>query len=310
MSTSSDSSTESQSYDRLIQVAAGSITAVASALGVLGVGGGVAISLLRNSPEATLTGVSLAAAAVLIGTGSAFTKSKAVLDHWRRVSGALLTLGCLFIAWTWFLVGRAYTTAAARSNFERWAWWGFVVTWILATVGLAFMAWPIRRSLEIRSALVVTALAAFGSTVLGLVVLAATVSRSSARPAVAVTIDLLEKPPGAISVSGNLTASGLSNDEGYELIVSLRDRENGNGNNVVLFQTVVGPGLDGNLSYSFKIATPGNNVERWLAVSARLSGGQIEAERASAACESVQKATSPPFGTTCAIIALPKLLPP
>jgi len=172
------------------------------------------------------------------------------------------------------------------------------------------MAWRIRRSLEIRSALVVTALAAFGSTVLGLVVLAATVSRSSARPAVAVTIDLLEKPPGAISVSGNLTASGLSNDEGYELIVSLRDRENGNGNNVVLFQTVVGPGLDGNLSYSFKIATPGNNVERWLAVSARLSGGQIEAERASAACESVQKATSPPFGTTCAIIALPKLLPP
>lgn len=123
MSPSSDAANESQSYDRLIQVAAGSITAAASALGVLGVGTGVTISSFRNSPEDTLTGVSLAAVAVLIGMGSAFAKSKAVLDHWRRVSGVFLTFGCLFIAWTWFLVGRAYTAAAALSNFERWAWW-------------------------------------------------------------------------------------------------------------------------------------------------------------------------------------------
>jgi hypothetical protein len=305
MSTVNSASTETPGYDRLIQVAAGSITAAASALGVLGVGAGVALSLLRNAPEATLTGVSLAGTAVLAGMGSALTRSEAVLASRRRLSAALVAASCLFVSWTWLLVGWAYTTVAARSNFERAAWWGFVTTWIVATAGLGYVGWRSRYTLQMRTALVIGALVAFGSAVLALAVLAATASRASGNPVIAVKTDPLDQPPGALALTATVTAEGLSTHEQSQIVVTLADNPDGSGNRNVLFQTAVAPSSDGTVDYTFTIAAPGGAEDQWLVASAISRGPRVDSEDASAACERVETGESPPFGTACVIVRVP-----
>lgn len=77
-------------YDRLINVAAGSVTVVAGTLGALGVTASVATALLRNAPAATLTATclgGLGGLGVLMGIVSAFVPSDATLDdhlRWTR----------------------------------------------------------------------------------------------------------------------------------------------------------------------------------------------------------------------------------
>jgi hypothetical protein len=309
LSMASDEPSDTQSYDRLIQVAAGSITAAASALGVLGVGAGVAISLLRNWPAATLTAVSLAAVAVLAGITSAFTKPDLVLQNYLRASGIVLLLSVAFVAWTWLIVGRAYTTGAARTGFESRVWWLFALVWITATAGLAWFAWHKGRVWQVRAVLVVGALVLFGSAILGLVVLAATASRSSARPAIAATIEPLEKPTGFVSLSGTVTAAGLSADDRYEIIVTLLDERVQASNAGELFHTFAGPAADGSLDYKFKVTFPGQSALPWIAVTARLSGGRLSTKNPLSSCSANGAGTPPPFGTTCVLLKIPKAVP-
>jgi hypothetical protein len=293
---------EAQGYDRLIQVVAGSITAAASALGVLGIGAGVAISLLRNWPAATLTGVSLAAVAVLAGITSAFAKSDAVLGEHRTGSFLALTLGFVLASGNWLLVGRAYTTGAARSSFERTSWWGFVAAWIIGTLALAILAWSSQDKLSVRAVLVVGALVLFGSAILGLVVLAASASRSTARPAIAASVVPLEKPAGFVSLTSTVTAAGLSGDDRYEVVVML-PAQSKSGKTVELFRTFAGPSADGTLDYKFTVAFHGEPGHPLVVVTARLSGGRLATNPPM--CSMDQTHTPPPFGSTCVLVTVP-----
>jgi hypothetical protein len=103
MSTTDNQPRNAPGYEGQIQLVAGSITAAAGALVMLGIGAGVSFSLLRNSPEATLTGVSLAA--ILAGITFAFTKPEAALKDYSKRAAVGLVLVVILVALTWYLDG-------------------------------------------------------------------------------------------------------------------------------------------------------------------------------------------------------------
>jgi hypothetical protein len=218
-------------YQWVVNVAAGVVTLSAGVLGVFGITGGVAVSLLRNAPAAVATASLAAGVAVLLGVASAFISPELTQRNQPRTTKRITILTAVLVVAALVTTGKDFASLAAPSLVARVLWWLF-----LALIG-ALMLWGARvivkgasaapppsrdrrhdldkvpgdlldgqgQGYRLKTLAILTSLAVFGVSVLCVVVLASGVSRAASRPAVSVTLDF--KPAAANAATG--TSRGI-----------------------------------------------------------------------------------------------------
>ncbi|MBP2704237.1 hypothetical protein JOL79_10485 [Microbispora sp. RL4-1S] len=284
-----------------MNVVAGSVTVAAGVLGVSGVTAGVATALLRNITEATLTATVIAGAGVLVGLVSAFVPRERTFAGHPRMLRAGLVAATGLVVWMWAIIGWSFVDNAGRSPSGSTGWVAFLAAIALSAVALAVVAgrhpqWPVGPVLT------VGALYVFGSAVLGLVVLTATVLRTTARPTITTTTRASGE--SAVSMTATVSASGLSSRERYEIAAQLLDREMAPTRVDTRFRTYAGPDALGNLTYTFSIEIPRAAGATWVVVGAALVQEGSKAPSPAGACGLSTGQRLPVSGVTCTLIHL------
>jgi hypothetical protein len=292
-------------YDRLLNVAAGATTVAASVLGVFGIGTGIATALLRNNAEAMLTTTCVGAVGVLTGIVSAMVRTRATIGQQQRAVriGALAAI--VLLAAMWGLVGAAYAANGATTQANIVGWWLFLGGIVVAS---ALLAWWLTRlaPLQMRNGLALAGLFLFGSAVVAVVVLAAASLRTTARPVIATEIAPIEAPAGYVTLTGTVTATGLSNGERYEIVVHLLDDLSNPTDPPQLLRTFAGPGADGNMTYKFTVTFAPEPDRPWIGVTARLADERPPRSASSSSC-GIDERSLPEPGVTCAVNRVPQL---
>jgi hypothetical protein len=305
---------ETTDYQWVVNVAAGAVTLSAGVLGVFGITGGVAVSLLRNAPPAVATASLAAGVAVLLGVASAFISPELKQCNYARTTKRATQLTALLVVAVLVTTGKDFTALAAPSLVARVGWWVF-----LALIGV-LMLWGAREIVKgqdyrLKTVAILTSLAVFGVSVLCVVVLASAVSRAASRPAVSVTLDFKPAtanaataiPPAATSPQGSFVlhvtvkSLGMPSDERYLVAVDRVDRPMKATHVREVYRTYVGPDAGGNVQYAFSIPLPVDKVVPWLGVSATLQHAGEPPTAPKDHC-GVEKAGSHVSGSTCALV--------
>jgi len=307
-------------YQWVVNVAAGVVTLSAGVLGVFGITGGVAVSLLRNAPAAVATASLAAGVAVLLGVASAFISPKLKQCEQPRTAKRITILTALLVVATLVTTGKDFTSLAAPSLVARVTWWFF-----LALIG-ALMLYGARdvirgHDYRLKTVAILASLAVFGVSVLCVVVLASGVSRAASRPAVLVTLDFKPAiasgargtatsaaPPAATSPQGSFVlhvtvkSLGMPSDERFLIVVDRVDLPVNATQVKEVYLTYVGPDASGNVQYTFSIPFAVDKVVPWLGVSATLQhAGEPPTNPTGDPC-GVEKGGSRPSGSTCALV--------
>ena len=296
-----DTPSDGQSYGQVINIVAGSVTVAAGVLGVSGVTAGVATALLRNVTEAALTATVMAGAAVLVGIISVFIPKDVTLARRRRTAITGLILVTVLLIVMWVTIAWAFIVNASSSGLNSIGWAAFLAAIALSSVPMAAVVarhlhWPVVPVLT------VGALYVFGAAVLGLVVLAATVLRTTARP----TITTSTKTIGDASatLTATVTAVGLSVGERYEITAELLDKEVDPQYVDTRFRTYAGPDGLGNLNYTFSVELPQHGTGRWVGISALLRQEGSPDIPIADKCGLAANRRLPPEGATCTLVRL------
>jgi hypothetical protein len=283
-------------------------------LGVFGITGGVAVSLLRNAPAAVVTASLAAGVAVLLGVASAFISPKLTQRKQPRTPAKrIVKLTAALVVAALITTGKDFTSLAAPSLVARVGWWLF-----LALIGV-LMLWGARvivRGLDYRlkTVAILTSLAVFGVSVLCVVVLASGVSRAASRPAVSVTLDFKStvanaaaapaatSPQGSFVLHVTLKSLGMPSDERFLVVVDRVDLPMKATQVKEVYLTYVGPDASGNVQYTFSIPLAVDKAVPWLGVSATLQhAGEPPTNESGDPC-GVEKGGSRPSGSTCSLV--------
>ncbi|MFI6177721.1 hypothetical protein ACIA8R_19475 [Nonomuraea sp. NPDC051191] len=264
-----------------------------------GVTAGVATALLRNVTEAALTATVMAAAAVLAGIVSVFVPKDVTLAHRRRAAVAGLAVVSVLLVVMWVIIAWSYIGNASSSSQNAVGWAAFLggiaaATVLLAVVVARHLHWPAGPVLT------VGALYVFGAAVLGLLVLAATVLRTTARPIITTTTKTVDDT--TVSLSATVTAAGLSTWDRYEITAELLDKETDPTFVDTRFRTHAGPDGLGDLRYTFFIELPRHGSGKWVGISARLGPENPSNIPVANKCG---HAGLPKQGITCTLVRLP-----
>lgn len=292
---------DGRSYGQLINVAAGTVTVAASALGVFGVSAGIATALLRNAPAPSLTVSGLGGLGVMVGLASAFVGERTLGEsRWARF-GLVLAVLCVVDALV--MVGWFFTGRGAESDAEKVAWWFFLAFLALFTTGLAVVVWR-NVNWRVGPVLSMAGIYLFGMAVLSVVILTVATLRTTARP----TIEITTKPAGDhVTITGNVTATGLSTDDRYEISVELLTPSvEQTAPRSEVYRTYAGPNASGALDYTFTIAVPARPERPWVGISARLRDERGETAPAEANVCGLpdDERPAPPTGATCATVRI------
>ncbi|GAB3400881.1 hypothetical protein [Flindersiella endophytica] len=292
---------DERSYGQLINIAAGTVTIAASVLGIFGVSAGIATALLRNAPAPSLTVSGLGGVGVMVGLGSAFVGNQRLGEsRWTKLA---LALGALCVADALVMVGWFFTGRGANSLGEMVAWWLFLTFLAGVTAGIAAVAWR-KPGWRAGPVLSMAGVYLFGMAVLCVVILIAATLRTTGRP----TIELTAKPSGeSVTLTGKVAATGLSNDDRYEIRVELLDQDvRVPDPPAEVYRTFAGPNAAGDLDYSFTITVPAKAELPWAGVTAQLGDERAGVQPVAAGNCGLREAgkPAPPAGATCATVRI------
>jgi hypothetical protein len=314
----SDDTTSGRSYQSVVNVAAGVVTLSAGVLGVFGVTGGLAVALLRNTPEAVTTASLAAGVAVLLGVASAFISPELTWRDHRRAARLITSVTAFLVIAALVTTGLAFTSRAVRTLRAQVPWWLFLALIGMLVLGAVVIVAVKGGDYRLKTLAILASLGVFGVSVLCVVVLAAGETRTAARPAVSVTLDF--KPatasaattattsgsapaarPDSFVLHVTVTSSGMTSDERYLVAVDRVDRPNNATHVNEVYRTYVGPDAAGAVQYAFSIPLARDTLAPWLGVSATLQRADEPPTDPRDHC-GVETGGSRPSGSTCALV--------